>query len=179
RALPVLKVVARNAGCIHDPRRRSRARLQPVAPAPLPQGRSGGELLRAATRPEEAERILAALLTQESARHAYNDLLSNAIEQSIDVHAIVMVWRAWDLLDLAGEGHAVTMLRQGVAAGGDPEFGAPLVRLFDQYRLLERPRVSRPAEDSWVDRMSRTIFEVGRTQAIDAVASALAEGIDP
>src|SRR5262245_13635419 len=48
-ALPVLKVVARNAGCIHDPRNRDRARLQRIAPATLPPGRSGGELLRAAT----------------------------------------------------------------------------------------------------------------------------------
>src|SRR5262249_44463564 len=57
QALPVLKVVARNAGCIHDPRNRDRARLQAVAPATLPKGRSGGELLRAATGPKEAEQI--------------------------------------------------------------------------------------------------------------------------
>src|SRR5215468_4376379 len=179
QALPVLKVVARNAGCIHDPRNRDRARLQSVAPATLPQGRSGGELLRAATGPKEAEQVLAGLLTRGSPRDAYNDILSNAIEQSIDVHAIVTVWRAWDLLDLTGEEHALTMLRQGVAAGGAPEFGALLVQLFDQYHLLDRPRVVRPAEDAWVDRMSRTIFEVGRRQAVEAVASALAEGIDP
>jgi hypothetical protein len=179
QALPVLKVVARNAGCIHDPRHRDRARLPSVAPATLPQGRSGGELLRAAAAPKEAEQILAGLLTRESPRDAYNDILSNAIEQSLDVHAIVTVWRAWDLLDLTGEEHALTMLRQGVAAGGAPEFGALLVQLFDQYHLLDRPRVVRPAEDVWVDRMSRTIFEVGRRQAVEAVASALAEGIDP
>jgi hypothetical protein len=179
QALPVLKVVARNAGCIHDPRHRDRARLQSVAAATLPQGRSGGELLRAAAGPKEAEQILAGLLSRESPRDAYNDILSNAIEQSIDVHAIVTVWRAWDLLDLTGEEHALTMLRQGVAAGGGPEFGALLVELFDQYHLLDRPRVVRLVEDSWVDRMSRTIFEVGRRQAVEAVASALAEGIDP
>jgi hypothetical protein len=90
-----------------------------------------------------------------------------------------MVWRAWDLLDLTGEEHALTMLRQGVAAGRAPEFGALMVQLFDRYHLLDRPRVVRLAEDAWVDRMSRTIFEVGRRQAVEAVASALAEGIDP
>ena len=42
QALPVLKVVARNAGCIHGPRLRGTPRLQPVAPATLPKGRSGG-----------------------------------------------------------------------------------------------------------------------------------------
>src|SRR5262249_52880852 len=40
QALPVLKVVARNAGCIHDPRNRDRARLQSVAPATLPNSSS-------------------------------------------------------------------------------------------------------------------------------------------
>src|SRR5262245_28082691 len=179
QALPVLKVVARNAGCIHDPRHRDRARLRPVVPATLPQGRSGGELLRAATEPKQAERILAGLLTRGSPRDAYDDILSNAIEQSIDVHAIVTVWRAWDLLELTGEEHALTMLRQGVAAGGAPEFGALLVKLFDQYHLLDPLRAGRPADDAWVDKMSQTIFKVGRPQAVEAVASALAEGIDP
>src|SRR5262249_51836566 len=160
------KVVARNAGCIHDPRNRDRARLQAVAPATLPKGRSGGDLLRAAPGPNEAEQILAGLLPRESPPDAHNDILSNSIEPSLDVHAIVMVWRAWDLLDLTGEEHALTMLRQGVAAGGAPEFGALLVQLFDQYHLLDRPRVVRPAEDAWVDRMSRTIFEAGRRRAV-------------
>src|SRR5262249_36162077 len=132
QALPVLKVVARNAGCIHDPRNRDRAQLQSIAPATLPKGRSGGELLRAAAAPNEAERILAGLLTRESPRDAYNDILSNAIEQSLDVHAIVMVWRAWDLLDLTGEEHALTVLRPGGAAGGGAEGrglpGQPLCR---------------------------------------------------
>src|SRR5262249_52197637 len=98
---------------------------------------------------------------------------------SIDDHAIVTVWRSWDLLELTGERHALTMLRQGVTAGGAAEFGGLLVNLFDRHRLLDRPRIVRPAEDSWVDRMSRTIFEAGRNQALDAVASALAAGFDP
>src|SRR4029453_15778227 len=94
-------------------------------------------------------------------------------------HAIVTVWRAWDLLELTGEQHALTMLRQGVAAGGAPEFGALLVKLFDQYHLLDRPQVVRPAGDAWGGRVGGATFEGGRPQAVEAVASALAEGIDP
>jgi len=183
QALPILKVVARNAGCIHGPRLRDTPRLQAVAPTALPKGRSGGELLRAAREPDEAVRILAGLLTQESPREAYDDLLSNAIEQRVDVHGVVMAWRAWDMLELTGEKHALTMLRHSVTGGGDEKFGRLLAGLFDRYRLHDRPKgggsPARQADDSWVDSLSRTIFKAGRTEAIEAVASALGEGIDP
>jgi hypothetical protein len=179
QALPVLEVVLHNADRIHDPRGRGRARLRPVEAATLPQSHSGSELLRAAARQEEAERILAALLTRESSREVYDDVLSCAIERTIDVHAIVTVWRAWDMLEMTGKAHATTMLRQAVTAGGkDEEFAPRMVELFDKHRL-DRPRATRRAEDSWVDKMSRTIFGAGRREAIGAVASALADGIDP
>ena len=41
------------------------------------------------------------------------------------------------MLDLTGVEHALTMLRQGVAAGGAPEFGALLVKLFELHGSRE------------------------------------------
>src|SRR5262249_25295059 len=48
QALPVLKVVARNAGCIHGPRLRRPPRLQSGPPPALPKGPSGAARRRAA-----------------------------------------------------------------------------------------------------------------------------------
>jgi hypothetical protein len=179
QSLPVLKVVLNNAYCIHDLRVHGKARLQPVVPAVLPNSKAGGKLMREATRQEEADGILAALLTQRSSRDVYDEILLDSFAKRIDVHAIVSVWRAWDLLDLTGEAHALTMFRQAKAAGSDPdpEFGPLLLRMFEEHRL-DRPSAGRAAGDKSIERLSRTIFESGRKQAVGEVASALGEGID-
>ena len=52
-----------------------------------------------------------------------------------------------------------------------------LVKLLDQYKLLGRPLGTRRADDAWVERMSRTIFEPSPQTAADAVAATLAEGM--
>ena len=54
-----------------------------------------------------------------------------------------------------------------------------LPKLLDQYKLLSKPLGKRPADDGWIDRMSRTIFQSHPEQAADAVAAALADGIAP
>ena len=52
-------------------------------------------------------------------------------------------------------------------------------RLFDQYHLPRTsPGTKRPG-DEWVASMCKTIFESSPPSAADAVAAALAEGIDP
>ena len=52
-------------------------------------------------------------------------------------------------------------------------------RLLDEHHLAGKPLGSRQAEDGWVDRMSRTIFEGTPDQAAEAVAAALGEGMAP
>src|SRR5205807_3316193 len=52
-------------------------------------------------------------------------------------------------------------------------------RLLGRYRLPGRRPGTRPVEDAWVERMSRTIFQGTPEQAADAVAAALAEGMAP
>jgi hypothetical protein len=54
-----------------------------------------------------------------------------------------------------------------------------LPRLLDQYRLSSKPLGNQPAEDAQVDELTQAIFTGTREEAADAVAAALAEGMDP
>jgi len=52
-------------------------------------------------------------------------------------------------------------------------------RVLDQHRLIGRELGTRAVNDQWIEAMSVTIFRGTPQQAADAVAAALAEGIDP
>src|SRR5690606_3143590 len=107
-----------------------------------------------------------------------------------EVHRTVLPYRAWDLLGLIGPEQAHTLLRQSVRYcvvserdwNHNEEIDRPRVllpRLMDQYHLGDRPLGAQPAEDAWVDWMSRTFFESTPDQAAEAAAAALADGIAP
>lgn len=191
RALPVLKVLYRNTNRIHEHGGRASEVLHTVKPGVLSAGQDSGEALRDAVRGkdvDEAERTFAAIAAG-SAAEAFNSLLV-AVEDQTEVHRVVLPYRAWELLDVVGKEQAHTMLRQSVrycvkserhpsevanAAG----VRALLPKLFDQYHLPRTsPGVKRPG-DEWVGSMCMTVFESSPETAADAVASALAEGIDP
>jgi hypothetical protein len=188
RSLPVLKVLYRNTSNIQG---RATEVLHPVAPAPLPKDRPGGEVLREATRAHDrdrAERILAAL-----ANGPVDDLfnqLQMSVQDEVDVHRIVLPWRAWVMLELTGKEHALTLFRQSVRHCIDQqielredhpesEIRTLLPKLLDQYRLLSRPLGKRNAEDKWVERLADTLCHSNRPKSADAVAAALGEGMAP
>jgi len=56
---------------------------------------------------------------------------------------------------------------------------ALLPKLLEEHKLIDRSTGTKKAEDAWVDQLSQTIFASTPEQAAGAVASALAEGIDP
>jgi hypothetical protein len=192
RPLPVLKVLYRNTNRIQEKGGRKQELLHPVkAAAPSPDHPSG-EVLREATRKadeEGAERIFAAM-AKEPPGEAFNHL-QFAVQDEVDVHRVVLAWRAWVLLDVTGKEQAHTLLRQSVRycvsseryridhQQPEPEIRTVLPKLLDQYRLLGRPLGKRQAEDNWVEQLSRTIYGGRREQAADAVAAALAEGMAP
>jgi hypothetical protein len=194
RALPVLKVLYRNTNRIQEAGGRSHEVLHPVEPSPLPEGRVGGEVLRDAVRAKDvdrAERTFAALVGCSDgccADEAFNDLLY-AVQDNTEVHRTVLPYRAWDLLDLIGKEQAHTLLRQSVrycvkaeSWGRNPEWDKPrsvLPKVMEQFKLLGKTPGTKRAEDKWVEEMSRTIFSSTPEAAADAVAAALAEGIDP
>ncbi|HUY35259.1 MAG TPA: hypothetical protein VMV69_21115 [Pirellulales bacterium] len=188
RPLPVLKVLYRNSTRMHEFGGRPREVLRPVQAATLAEGQSAAEMVRDAMHRRDmkaAEQTLAA--AARSADDAFNDLLP-AVQENVDVHRIVLAHRAYDMLDLVGKERAETMLRQSLrycvknedqAAGHGRDVRAMLPKVLDQYGLIGKPRGTRQADDAWVDRMSRTIFTSTPSQAAEAVAGALAEGMDP
>ncbi|MBI4602883.1 MAG: hypothetical protein HY721_13075 [Planctomycetes bacterium] len=190
RPLPVLKVLYRNTARIQEHGGRKSEVLRPVKPAPLPEGRPGGETLRDAVRRKdaaEAEGAFAAI-ARGPAEAAFNGLLY-AVEDATEVHRVVLPHRAWDLLSLIGKEHAHTLLRQSVRYCLKSEVRSPperyarsrtlLPELLEKHRLLGRSPGSRAADDAWVERMSRTIFEASPAGAAEAAAAALAEGMAP
>jgi len=138
---------------------------------------------------EAAERAFAAI-AKDTPGEAFNHL-QFTIQDEIDVHRVVLAWRAWTLLDYAGTENAHTLLRQsvrmcvGVQQDHNSRNRAPsplrtlLPKLFDQYRLEGKPLGTKSADDAWVEQMSQTIFAGNRAKAAEAVASALAEGYSP
>src|SRR5262249_14060946 len=114
--LPVLKVLYRNSLYIQGAGGREREKLQPLAAGRLTDRDATCRAMRQAIRRhdvEVAERAFASL-AGHSTENAFNDLLQFNVEEHPGVHEIVLVWRAWEMLDFVGRDHAHTLLRQSV-----------------------------------------------------------------
>ncbi len=192
RALPILKVLVRNTdriqqfgGTAHEVLRRIDAKQH----AGLDHA---GEQLQAATRAadfDRAERMMASM-SSESREKIFN-AVQYPVQDQVNVHRIVLTWRAWLAIDLVGEQHASTLLRQSVRfclvdaesrvgkGQADPELWTLLPQLLEQYKLLDRPAGERLGDDHWLEELAWTIFQGNRAQAADAAAQALAAGYAP
>lgn len=190
QALPVLKVLFRNTNRIQEYGGAKKEVLQPITPGELPANRKGGEALLDLVKRKDmaaADRTFAALLNR-STEDSFNDLLF-AVQDQQEVHRVVLPYRAWALLDIVGKEHAQTMLRQSVHycvknenANWAKHFDGSRVllpKLLDQYKLPREKMVKREIDDAWIGQMSDTLFKSSADQAADAVAAALADGIDP
>jgi hypothetical protein len=188
-ALPVLKVIHRNTKRIQERGGRKAEVLRAIKPAEKIE--AGDEPLRAATREanaEKAERILAKQY-QDSPGEAYNHL-QYSVQDAINVHRVVLAWRAWESLDIVGKEHAVTLLRQSVRfnvneeqhyrnSKREPAIRRVLPKVMDGYKLLSKGLGKKKADDAWVDRMSVQIYAASPEKAAELAAAALADGIDP
>ncbi len=190
RPLPVLKVLYRNSNRIQEKGGRKDEVLHQVSARGVPEGRTGGEVILDAVRRKDmvaAEQTFAGL-AQKSTEDAFNQLLI-AVQDCLEVHRVVLPYRAWDLLPVIGKEHAHTLLRQSVhycVKNESPRYSqhyegarSLLPKLLDQHRLLKKPLGKRVAEDAWVERMSQTIFKSTPDEAAGAVAEALADGMAP
>ncbi len=185
-ALPVLKVLHRTTRFIHDAGKSDADAIEPIEGAA--QDTNLVDAMRRRDR-DAAEQSLVAL-TARSPAAAYEQL-QKVIRDDINVHRIVLAWRAFDLLRLTGDQHAATLLRQSVrfcidedtqrAKRGSPvsEIAALLPKLLEEHHLNERPRGTRAADDGWIEQQSATYFGADRATAAAAAAAALAEGFDP
>ena len=185
--LPVLKVLHRNTKRIQDKGGRKREVLKPVKAAASVADKGA---LQTATRKGDvqlAERIFRKQM-QDSPGEAYNHL-QYTVQDAVNVHRVVLAWRAWETLDIVGKQNAHTLLRQSVRfccneyhrtkQGRAPQrIRKVLPKLIDNYRLLGKKLGGKKVDDRWVDRMAGLIFRSSREKAADAVAAALAEGID-
>ena len=181
-ALPVFKVLFRNTNRIQERGGRASEVLRTVTP-------SGGNLADSIHGRDAAgaERALAGL-HGNSFDAAFNELLS-VVQDSGDVHRVVMPYRAWDLLELIGRDHALTMLRQSVrycvkqedwsnrSPHNEPRTLLPA--LLEKHGLLAKQAGTRVGDDGWIDGFVKTLFSASPAEAAEAAASALAEGIAP
>lgn len=190
RALPVMKVLYRNSNRLREQGGADTHTLQVVQASEAQAGVSGDVALRDAVRAKDMARAeqIYSRLAKGSPDDALNQLLLT-VQDATEVHRVVLVWRAWSLLDLVGKEQAHTMLRQSVhycvkneSPGYAQSHGAVrnvLPRLFDQYHLLGKPAGSKPLDDERLERLSREIFTATADQAAEIVAASLAEGISP
>ena len=109
RAIPVLKVLYRNTARMQEQGGAANEVLHPLPTMPI------NDDLTKATRAgnmEVAEGAFA-MLAKGPLDIAYSQLLQS-VEDEIDVHRVVLAWRAWAMLDVAGQENAHTLLRQSV-----------------------------------------------------------------
>ncbi len=186
RPLPVLKVLHRNArfmqasgGSKHE----AMHALEHVA------DKMSDESVRDAVHQADQDAAQRAIvsLTETSPDEAFN-ALQMAIQEDIDVHRVVLSWRAWATLDLTGKEQAATLLRQSVLFCIDaeksviskkramPGVRATLVKLLDKYRLLGRKPGDKKGDDTWTEKLCQAIYAGNRDQAAEAAAAALADG---
>ena len=136
-----------------------------------------------------AEQAFAAVVKNTSSSMAFEDLqyvirnLTN--DFAFDVHRAVLSWRAWATLDLVGQEHAHTILRQSLRicmTGKNPSgttIHTLVGKLFDQYKLDGKPLETRDVADAWVETFCDAIRAGSNEKAADLTAAALADGISP
>lgn len=186
RALPILKVLHRNARTMNSGPNRPADRLGPVEPAEVkgdqPLARQIVEAARAKRVPEADRLFMAA--AKGSLQDAYNDL-QPLVHDEVNVHRVVLAWRAWETIDFTGVDHARTLLRQSVhfgcteTSGGKNPIATVLPQLMDKYRLMDKAVGKKEADDAWVEKLSQAVYALPREQAAEAAAAALAEGYSP
>lgn len=190
--LPILKVLYRNTARIQKQGGQQHEVLHPVIADPVPHGVDRSLWLQSATRSadfDQAERAFVALAA-EHVGEAYNHL-QFSVQDEVDVHRIVLAWRAWEMLDIAGIGHAQTLLRQSVRfcveaerkfQGGTWEpspIRQLLPKLLDEHSLVGRKLGMIDPGEQWVDETARTVCLGSPEDAAALVAGALADDISP
>jgi hypothetical protein len=188
QALPLLKVLYRNAHYTQEVGGRKAEVLKPMTPMDSATPEAVHQAVNAGDR-VAAERALAAV-----GRSSPEDALDAAllgVEDNHDVHTVVLPWRSYAMLDIVGRDHAVTLLRQSVRQcakqcadmKGRDQFLAVQRKmvpvLLEKYKLPKEERGTRAADDMWVEKLCALIQQGSQEQAGEAVAAALAEGFAP
>ncbi len=190
--LPVLKVLYRNSDQIQKLGGAKHIKLRQIDESSHRADAHTGLQLRDASRKgemDQAERIFAAA-ADGSVQEMFN-VLQPVVQDDINVHRYVLAHRAYRLIDIVGREFAHTLLRQSVRLCVDHErnrlkgnraenpIRQLMPKLLDEYKLAGRKPGARKVDDKWIGEMCMTIYKNDAASAADAVAAALAEGIDP
>lgn len=183
-ALPVLKVLHRNTTRMRQRGGRKNEVLRTVTEQP----KTNKTLLQLERSHDVvgAERLFRKHVA--TGTPAAFESLQPLMHDNIDVHQVVLTWRAWDLLQLTGQEHAHTMLRQCVRHYIDREqdrvkkghkassLRALLPKLLQEHGLDGKNPGTRGADVAFIEKLAATIMRSSREVAADAVAAVLAGG---
>jgi hypothetical protein len=190
-ALPVLKVLYRNTEEIQKTGKSNSDTIKPiqVAASNFPSGANAAEAIRDAVHRGDwaaAEQLLATSVALSPA-DGFNNLLPT-VDESTDVHRVVLMHRAWDMLSIVGPENALSMLRQSLgyclknekyAVQYSSEVRKVLPAVMDQFKLDSRECGTKDADVKWVLEMVNTLFTATPQQGAEAVAAAIVDGINP
>ena len=181
KPLAVLKVLYRNATRLSEMGQTKAEVLRPVRPSIEDNGLNKSNLRDLVRQSDTAaaERLFASQC-QGTPVDALDHLME-MVDDTTEVHRVVLVSRAWELLDFVGKDKAHTMLRQSVRyctkaerngnnANYSREVRAVLPKLLDQYKLEAKPLGDRSMDDAWVESFAETIFRSTPSQAAEAAA---------
>src|SRR6516165_720086 len=177
RPLPILKVLYRTSTHIHGARCAHEDHLDKVETVKLDDKAPPGEQLREATRARklaQAEQIFASL--PGTPEQTYDDV-QLLVQDDLNVHRVVLAWRAWEVLDFIGKDHARDMLRQTVRFCSDPRHSNPgahpirtvLPKLLENHKLLAAKPGSRTVDDAWVEKLAKTVYSDKQEKAAETV----------
>jgi hypothetical protein len=190
-ALPVLKVIQRSSSRIQEHGGRDRDVLRRLPPAAA--GVADAATLLTAERaldPKAAEQAFASMSEKEPAR-AY-EALQALVRDNIDVHQVVLAWRAFELEGVAGRDQSLTLLRQSVRKCVDaervrakngptvPAIRDLLPRILEEHHLTNGlpPGLRLDAStEQKVDALAWKLFGATQEEGARAVAEALASGM--
>jgi hypothetical protein len=185
KPLPVLKVLYRNSSRIEAVGGHAKEVLHVVEPTVVAPSNTAAGHLRDCVRSQDKAAAEAFFASIDGAGDAFNALL-HTVEDAAEVHRVVLVWRAWDMLNIVGREHAHTMLRQSIRYCVDNEkhrkgqgyskAGEVVTKVLDQHQLDAKKARNRTADDAWVAKTSESIYKATPEQAAGIVAEAIDEG---
>lgn len=184
RALPVLKVLYRQAAQLEAIDHHHTDTLTAVLPTATEHHRDA--ILNAVHAQDRgsADQILSHAATLSPAL-ALNSLLP-AVFEAPEVHRVVLVQRAWDMLELVGPEHAETMLRQSLhyCIKLEPHRNASSLNIAaDVLRQIARvteplsPRALSTISNLWIRQFADLLLSSGTDAAVTATADALLAGV--
>ncbi|MCZ6832919.1 MAG: hypothetical protein O7F11_04155 [Acidobacteria bacterium] len=188
-ALPVLKVLHRNARRTQAHGGRRNEVLRPVVPDGSFDGNARSHLLAAGRdgQFDGAEATLASVSSRGP--EATFAALQPLVRDNIDVHQVVLAYRSWDMMQLTGPDNGQVLLRQVLRQCINRDESrrrqgrkAPAIRtllpeLMDAHGLNGKIEATKKLSPTEFEELAQFIFAADRDEAARAVAAQLASGV--